>query len=144
MIVVVQIGLSVAMTISTQNLVNYIVAMPAVNKFLQMMLQEVKYCRSIMTEDDENHFQNATACHICEKQYLTEDKRVCGYCHVTGKYRGSAHEVCNLNLRLTDKIPVILHHLRGYDSHLIMQQIGDVVKNNTFKNKGEEQQMMIN
>lgn len=35
--------------------------------------------------------------------------------------------------------------MRGYDSHLIMQQIGDAVKKNTFKNKkGDECQLKIN
>ena len=43
------------------------------------------------------------------------------------------------------KIPVIFHNLRGYDSHFIMQEIGDIVKNHTYKNKkGEEKQMNIN
>ena len=31
--------------------------------------------------------------------------------------RGSAHESCNLNFKFTDKIPVIFHNLRGYDSY---------------------------
>ena len=57
------------------------------------------------------------------------------HCHITGKYRGNAHEVCNLNFNLTGKKPVIFHNLKGYDSHFIMQQIGDVVKNNMYKNK---------
>ena len=46
------------------------------------------------------------------------------HCHVTGKYRGSAHTDCNLSYRLTNKIYVIFHKLRGYDSHLIMEEIG--------------------
>ena len=46
------------------------------------------------------------------------------HCHITGKYRGSAHQSCNINYRLTDKIPVIFHNLRGYDSHFIMNEIG--------------------
>ena len=46
------------------------------------------------------------------------------HCHVTGKYRGSAHTDCNLSYRLTNKIYVIFHNLRGYDSHLIMQETG--------------------
>ena len=46
------------------------------------------------------------------------------HCHVTGKYRGSAHTNCNLSYRLTNKIYVIFRNLRGYDSHLIMQEIG--------------------
>ena len=46
------------------------------------------------------------------------------HCHVTGKYRGSTHNACNRSYRLTNKIPFIFHNLRGYDSHLIMQEIG--------------------
>ena len=46
------------------------------------------------------------------------------HCLVTGKYRGSAHNVCNRSYRLTNKIPVIFHNFRGYDLHLIMQEIG--------------------
>ena len=41
-----------------------------------------------------------------------------------GKYRGSAHWSCNIYLKLTEKVPKILHNLKGYDSHLIMQEIG--------------------
>ena len=43
------------------------------------------------------------------------------------------------------KIPVVFHNLRGYDSHLLMQEIGAIVKKHTYKNKkGEEKQMNIN
>ena len=56
-----------------------------------------------------------------------------------------AHQDCNLNFRLTDKIPVIFHNLRGYDNHFIMQNIGEIAKNHTYKNKnGEKFQMNIN
>ena len=48
--------------------------------------------------------------------------------HATGKYRGSAHADCNLSYRLTNKIYVIFHNLRGYDLHLIMQKIGKFKK----------------
>ncbi|XP_068761891.1 uncharacterized protein [Montipora capricornis] len=60
-------------------------------------------------------------------------------------YRGSAHQDCNLNFRLTEKIPVIFHNLRGYDSHFIMQEIGEIVKEHKYTNKkGEKCQMNIN
>ena len=29
-----------------------------------------------------------------------------------------------MNYRLTETIPVVFHNLRGYDGHLIMQEIG--------------------
>ena len=129
----------------------------AVYNFMEKML-EVKYCKKIMkrffnkplkmTQDDEDKFKKATECHICNKQYTEKDIRVRDHCHITGKYRGSAHQECNLQLRLNPdeiKIPVIFHNLRGYDSHFIMQEIGAIVKNHTYKDKnGKEKQMNIN
>jgi len=53
------------------------------------------------------------------------------HCHITGKYRGSAHNFCNLKLRLDPeklKIPVIFYNLKGYDSHFIMQKIGKMIE----------------
>ena len=130
----------------------------AVYKFMEAMLEEVKYCKKTMrkcfnkplkmTKDDLDAFEKATSCHICDKQYTEKDIQVRDHCHITGKYRGSAHQECNLKLRVNPdeiKIPVIFHNLKGYDSHFIMQEIGAIVKNHTFKNKkGEEKQMNIN
>ena len=121
-------------------------------------LKEVKYCKSVMkkefnkplkmTKKDEDKFKKAEECYICNKKYTNEDIRVRDHCHITGKFRGSAHQECNLELRVNPeqlKIPVIFHNLRGYDSHFIMQEIGAIVKNHTYKNKkGEDTQMNIN
>ena len=30
---------------------------------------------------------------------------------MTGKYRGSAHRGCNINVKLNHKIPVVFHNL---------------------------------
>ena len=130
----------------------------AVYKFMEAMLEEVKYCKKIMkkefnkplrmTKEDEEEFQKANECHICNKKYTNEDIKVRDHCHITGKYRGSAHQECNLKLRVKPeeiKIPVIFHNLRGYDSHFIMQEIGEIVKKHTYINKnGKETQMNIN
>jgi len=54
------------------------------------------------------------------------NRRVRDHCHITGKYQGSAHNDCNLKLRLEPEsinIPVIFHNLKGYDSHFIMQNV---------------------
>ena len=130
----------------------------AVHKFMENMLEEVDWCKSIikkhfnkpleMTEENEIDFQKATKCHICDQQYIDKDIRVKDHCHITGEFRGSAHQDCNLKLRIkpaTIKIPVLFHNLRGYDSHFIMQQIGEIAKKHTYKNKrGEECHMNIN
>ena len=55
--------------------------------------------------------------------YDVGDDKVRDHCHITGKYRGAAHWSCNINLKLTKKIPVIFHNLKGFDSHLIMKEV---------------------
>ena len=130
----------------------------AVYKFMEEMLKEVKYCKNVikkefnkplkMTKQDEIQFRKTDECYICNKKYSDKDIKVRDHCHITGKYRGSAHQECNLKLRVNPeeiKIPVIFHNLRGYDSHFIMQEIGAVVKNHKYKNnKGVETEMTIN
>ena len=130
----------------------------AVYTFLEYMLDEVKYCKKVikkefnkplkMTKEDEKEFNKAEECHICNIKYNDDDIKVRDHCHITGKYRGSAHQECNLQLRVNPekvKIPVIFHNLRGYDSHFIMQEIGAIVKDYEYTNKkGEKCQMNIN
>ena len=48
------------------------------------------------------------------------------HCHVTGRIRGcSAHNKCNLNLRLPRKLPTIFHNLQGYDGHIIFKELNN-------------------
>ena len=130
----------------------------AIHKFMNDMLDEVKYCKKIakdhftkpieMTNEDKESFRSAKECHICKIPYGVNDNFnniVRDHCHVTGKYRGSAHEFCNLNFQLTDKIPVVFHNLKGYDSHFIMQEIGNIVKERSYVDaKGNKREMSIN
>ena len=101
-----------------------------------------------MTEADEQRFKTMGGCHICGEEYTDKDVRVRDHCHIIGKFKGSAHQECNLKLRIKPediKIPVIFHNLRGYDSHFIMQQIGEIAKKYAYTNKkGEKQNLNIN
>ena len=112
-----------------------------IQKFMKCMFEEVKNCQSIirdnfnkplkMTKKDEKAFTKAKRCHICEKKYTDDDVPVRDHCHVTGKYRGSAHQTCNLKLQISAekiKIPVIFHNLKGYDSHFIINELGELIK----------------
>ena len=75
----------------------------------------------IMIEEEEKRFQSNNTCWICEK--LIDGEKVRDRCHITGKFRVAAHWSCNINLRLTKKVPVIFHNLRGYDSDLIFNEL---------------------
>ena len=77
----------------------------------------------IVGEEEEEQFQSSNTCWICEKLIGNSNEKVRDHCYVTGKFRGAAHWSCNINLQLTKKVPVIFHNLRGYDSHLIFDEI---------------------
>ena len=76
-----------------------------------------------MTEEEENLFQKSNNCWMCKKFINNEEEKVRDHCHVTGKFRGAAYRNCNVNLKLNKKFPVIFHNLRGYDSHLIFNEL---------------------
>lgn len=67
------------------------------------------------------YLKKPTHCYICQKKL--ESDRVRDHCHETGKFRRAAH---NLLLKQKERIPVLFHNLRGYDSHLIIQASGKI------------------
>ena len=74
-----------------------------------------------MTEE-EDLFQKSNNCWICKKLIDNDEDKVRDHCHISGKFRGAAHKICNLNFKLTKKVPVIFHNLRGYNSHSIFNK----------------------
>src|SRR5277367_5938269 len=53
--------------------------------------------------------------------------KVWDHCHITGKFRGAAHNTCNLKLQIESwktPIPVLFHNFQGYDSHLVCESVG--------------------
>ena len=79
----------------------------------------------IMTAEEEEIFQLSNKCWICDKLLDLADEKVRGYCDISGKFRGAAHFSCNCNLKISKKVPVMFHNLRGYDSHLIINEISN-------------------
>ena len=95
----------------------------AVNKFVEAILKEYDYYRKVikkhlnknlvMCAKDEERFQSSNKYWIYNKVFNVGDND-----HIAGKYRGSAHWNCNINRKLTKKVPLIFHNLRGYNNHL--------------------------
>ena len=77
--------------------------------------------------------QSQENCNFCGKPLLQKNFKdaVKDHCHITGRYRGAAHNKCNLKLCInpqTYKIPVVFHNLRGYDAHHLMQAMSQLKK----------------
>ena len=95
-------------------------------KFIECIFKEYDYCISVIKNrfnknlvmTAEQVFQKCNICWVCGKLIDLDDKAR-DHCHITGKYRGSSHWSCDINLKISKKVPVIFHNLKGYDSHLI-------------------------
>ena len=84
----------------------------------------------IFNANNQIDFNNATKCFICGKDFLVGDTKVRDHCHFTGRYRGCAHQDCNLQFSMRYyKIPVFLHNLKNYDAHLIIERADEMAKN---------------
>ena len=77
----------------------------------------------MITKEDNKDFKNPTKCWICDNDYVDNNVKLRDYCHITGKQRGSAHRVCNINVKLNHKIPVVFQNLEKYDFRLIIQEL---------------------
>ena len=105
----------------------------AAYKFIKAILNEYKYCKKVMNklfnknlimgEKEENLFQQSNSCWICKTLIGNDKEKVRDHCHISGKFRGAAHWNSNINFQLIKKFLVIFHNLRGYDSHLIFNEL---------------------
>ena len=80
-----------------------------------------------ITKEEERDFKKATICHICEGSFgeTEQDTKVRDHCHLTGSYRGAAHNKCNLEFKLPKFYPVIFHNLEKYDAHLFIKELAE-------------------
>ena len=78
-----------------------------------------------MSAEEEEIFQNACSCWICGKLFDLMDEKVSDHCHISGKFKGAAHFSCNANFKISRRVPVVFHNLKGYDGHLIMKELSN-------------------
>ena len=81
-----------------------------------------------MTQEDEEKYKNNNICRFCEK--TIESDKVRDHCHLTGNYRGAAHNICNINVKQKDSnfIPFAYHNFSNYDCHMFFKRLVDLKK----------------
>ena len=77
-----------------------------------------------MTEEDEQDY-GRNICRFCEKEIISDKVR--DHCHLTGKYRGPAHNTCNIIVTQDQSsfIPFLFHIFSNYDFHLFVKTLVD-------------------
>ena len=78
-----------------------------------------------MMEEDEEDYRNNNICRFCETEIITDKVR--DHCHLTGSYRGPAHNTCNINVtqKQSNFIPFLFHNFSYYDCHMFFKKLVD-------------------
>ena len=89
----------------------------------------------LLTTEEKIHYNKQKMCYICKKEFNNNDttessslerkkqQKVKDHCHYTGKYRGAAHNICNLRYKVPKEIPVVFHNGSTYDDHFIIKEL---------------------
>ena len=62
--------------------------------------------------------------------------------HYTGKYRGAAHNICNLRYKIPKEVPIVFHNGSTYDYHFIIKELVEEFAGN-FECLGENTEKYI-
>ena len=106
----------------------------------------------ISLADRENKsYKKQKECHICKKEFCTNEtnenefklyKKAWDHCDFTEKFKGAAHNICNLRYKVPKEIPVVFNNGSTNDYHFIIKQLAEEFKGE-FECFGENTQKYI-
>ena len=104
-----------------------------------------------LTKKEIKSYEKQKVCYICEKKFCYDKNKKSEYelyhkvrdhCHYTGKFRGAAHNICNLRYNVPKKIPIVFHNGSTYDYHFVIKKLAEEFKGE-FECLGENTEKYI-
>ena len=104
-----------------------------------------------LTNKEIKSYEKQKVCYICEKKFCDDKNKKSEYdlyhkvrdhCHYTGKFRGAAHNICNLRYNIPKKIPIVFHNGSTYDYHFVIKKLAEEFKGE-FECLGENTEKYI-
>ena len=95
-----------------------------------------------LTADNISLYHSQKVCYICKRAFCYDKKqeqrfklykKVRDHCHFTGKFKGTAHCICNLRYKEPHEIPVKIHNGSKYDYHLIIKELAEEFRGEDFE-----------
>ena len=109
------------------------------DKLLEKMILEVEKLALKSYKLTQQHLKHnfkvdkkIVKCVDCKEEFKDGKKRVVHHDHITGEYISTICSECNLKKQYRKFIPVLLHNLKGYDGHFIVNAL------NSFGYKNED------
>ena len=104
-----------------------------------------------LTDNENKYYEEQKECYICKKEFCYNKnekmkfklyKKVRDHCHYTGKFRGAAHGICNLNYKVPQEIPIKINNGSKYDHHFLIKELAEEF-NGEFECLGENTEKYI-
>ena len=98
-----------------------------------------------LTTKEKIYHNKQKICYIYKKEFSNNEKKnykVRDRCHYMGKYRGVAHNICNLRYKVPKEIPIVFHNGSVYDYHFIIKELVKEFEDN-FECLGENTEKYI-
>ena len=73
-----------------------------------------------MTNEQKLSHKKNTNCTQCNCVYTIENKKIRHHNNINGNFISPLCNECNLKLQYKPFLPIYLHNLKGYDSHLFI------------------------
>ena len=105
-----------------------------------------------LTDDENRYYKEQKKCYICRKSFCCDKKqkkrfklykKVRDHCHLTEKFRGAAHSICNLHYKVPPEIPVKIHNGSKYDYHFIIKKLPEEFRGEECECLGENTEKYI-
>jgi alkyl hydroperoxide reductase subunit AhpC len=77
----------------------------------------------IMTQEQKEIHKSNKQCNECNCKYTKKNNQVRHHDHITGEFINSICYNCNIKLQYKTFLPVYIHNLKGYDSHLFVSAL---------------------
>ena len=118
---------------NTKNRLSYYRGQGSMRKFCKDLKEhatKIINCekKEMITLNHEEHesYKNRKFCFICKKRFINDEDnkeyhKVRDHCYFIGKYRGTAHNKCSINYKISKNIPVVFHNGSIYDYHFIIR-----------------------
>ena len=104
-----------------------------------------------LADKEIKFYEEQKVYHMCKRKFCYDKNKKNEYdlyhkardhCHYTGKFKGAAHNICNLRYKVPKKIPIVFHNDSTYDYHFITKQLAEDVKGK-FECLGENTEKYI-
>ena len=87
-----------------------------------------------LTDNENKYYEEEKEYHICQNKFCYDQnekmkfklyQNVRDHCHYTGKFRGAAHRIPNLNYKVLQEIPVKTYNGSKYDYHFLIKELAE-------------------